>query len=568
MAENFYTILTTIGKAKLANAYAFGTKVNMINFAVGDGQGAYYNPTEDQTALKHEVWRGNTNSVTIDEQNPNWIVIETVIPSNIGGFTVREAGVFDDTGTMIAIGKFPETYKPVMDDGSAKDLYIKMILQVTNASTVTLKVDPSIVLATKKDIQNIVFPVTKVNGKTGDLTLKASDIKADDGTTLEAVKESFDTHKADNAYADDTGVSNAYVINPNPAPTAYKKGQTYTFLAKQNNSGASTLKVANLGAIPIRKNVVEGSYVADFAGKVAESTTENPNIFKRGYNSALLPPSSFTTEHTTSDYNKITNLDSICKEATANAADRTIPQQLFQFDIVKEFEKRFGPIPTPLNKGDYVKKRISRIQCDAYIYGSGPNGNKVYIARYIASSNQWSPYDTAVVANTSSSPSLVTKQWGGADGNISDAIDSNGMVSYLVYTDASDGITASTIYTDYVKLTVTFKHGDDLVAGDISAGRMVTVKHDGIAFQLMQNESIDTAKFKKSNLTYTTRGTTQTFTDAFCTADSLVTVSITSSTIPQGVWKVDSANGSFTITSTVAETADITFDYYIQKAVI
>jgi parallel beta-helix repeat protein len=152
MAENFYTILTNVGKAKIANATALGTKVNLTHLAVGDSNGSYYNPTQEQTALKHEVWRGAINSIKIDDQNPNWLIVEIVIPADVGGFTVREAGVFDDQGDLIAIGKYPETYKPVLASGSAKDLFVRMILEVTNAATVTLKVDPSIILATKKDL--------------------------------------------------------------------------------------------------------------------------------------------------------------------------------------------------------------------------------------------------------------------------------------------------------------------------------------------------------------------------------------------------------------------------------
>ncbi|WP_053089678.1 phage tail protein [Clostridium sporogenes] len=167
MAENFYTILTTVGKAKIANASALGTKINLTTFVVGDSNGIYYNPTEDQTALRKEVWRGNISSIGIDKENPNWIVLETVIPSTDGGFMVREAGVLDVEGNLIAIGKYPETYKPIVSEGSAKDLYIRMILEVSNAASVTLKIDPSVVLATKKDIEVITSSM-------GDLAKKVS----------------------------------------------------------------------------------------------------------------------------------------------------------------------------------------------------------------------------------------------------------------------------------------------------------------------------------------------------------------------------------------------------------
>lgn len=193
MAEQFYTILTAIGKAKIANATALGNKVNFTTLKVGDGGGKYYNPTETQEDLINAVWQGNINSISVDKKNPNWIVIEVIIPSNIGGFVIREAGIFDDEGDLIAIGKYPETYKPKAEDGSTKDLIIKMILEVSNTSTVTLKVDPTVILATKKDIEvlenkieNIKVPVESVNGKTGAIELKAEDINCKDGKSVES----------------------------------------------------------------------------------------------------------------------------------------------------------------------------------------------------------------------------------------------------------------------------------------------------------------------------------------------------------------------------------------------
>ncbi len=149
MAENFYTILTNVGKAKLANAQALGTTVQFSSIAVGDGSGNYYDPIESQTALKNEVWRGAINQIKTDEANPNWIVVEVVIPTTTGGFTVREAGIVDSEGDLIALGKYPATYKPALDSGSGKDLYIRMILEVSNASAITLKIDPAVVLSTR-----------------------------------------------------------------------------------------------------------------------------------------------------------------------------------------------------------------------------------------------------------------------------------------------------------------------------------------------------------------------------------------------------------------------------------
>jgi len=152
LAEQFYTILTNVGKAKIANAVALGEKVELTEMALGDGGGSYYNPTEDQTELRNEVWRGVIGNVTVDEENPTWITIQTMVTSQHGGFMIREAGVFDDEGDLIAVGKYPETYKPVLANGSIKDLVVRMILEVDNTSSVVLKVDPTVVLATQRQV--------------------------------------------------------------------------------------------------------------------------------------------------------------------------------------------------------------------------------------------------------------------------------------------------------------------------------------------------------------------------------------------------------------------------------
>lgn len=167
MANEFFTILTEAGRAKLANATATGAPLTLTHMAVGDGQaGAYYSPTEAQAALKNEVWRGAINHLAVDASNPNWIVAELVIPDDVGGFYVREVGLFDSAGAMIAVGKFPESYKPTLAAGSNKQLYVRMILEVANTAAVTLLVDPSVVLATRKYADDkIADELNKRDGK-------------------------------------------------------------------------------------------------------------------------------------------------------------------------------------------------------------------------------------------------------------------------------------------------------------------------------------------------------------------------------------------------------------------
>ncbi|MFV3144700.1 phage tail protein, partial [Clostridium botulinum] len=179
MAEKFYTILTKVGKAKIANATALGNKVNFTTLKVGDGGGKYYNPTEEQEDLVNEVWQGNINSIRVDENNPNWVVIEVIIPSSVGGFMIREAGVFDDENNMLAIGKYPETYKPQAQDGSTKDLVIRTNLEISNTSSVTLKVDPTVILATKKDIEIITSSMNELDKRITKNEESINNIKSD-----------------------------------------------------------------------------------------------------------------------------------------------------------------------------------------------------------------------------------------------------------------------------------------------------------------------------------------------------------------------------------------------------
>ncbi|EGT4638669.1 phage tail protein [Clostridioides difficile] len=180
MAEQkYYTLLTTIGKASIANATALGNKVDLVKLQLGDGAGTEYNPTEEQTSLKNVVWEGSVNNVKIDEENPNWIVIETVIPGSVGGFMIREVGIFDSKEQLIAVSKYPETYKPTADSGSVKDLVIKIILVVSNTSSVNLKVDPTVILATLKDIQELDTKIdTTKTGLTSNIETAKTELSA------------------------------------------------------------------------------------------------------------------------------------------------------------------------------------------------------------------------------------------------------------------------------------------------------------------------------------------------------------------------------------------------------
>ncbi|GAA0240144.1 phage tail protein [Metaclostridioides mangenotii] len=190
--QKYYTILTEVGKSKIANATVLNEKVQFSKMQLGDGGGSQYEPHEKQTELKNRVWEGSISNVKVDENNPNWIVVETAIPGNSGGFTVREVGLFDNAGELLAVGKYPETYKPVVDDGCVKDLFVRVILMVVNTSAITLKIDPTVILASMKDLNDLRKEVsTKIDTAKTELNSKIYEVRSDlDSIELTAEKVS------------------------------------------------------------------------------------------------------------------------------------------------------------------------------------------------------------------------------------------------------------------------------------------------------------------------------------------------------------------------------------------
>ncbi|MBE5250676.1 phage tail protein [Mixta mediterraneensis] len=159
MATKYFALLTNIGAAKLANATAMGAQVEITQMAVGDGNGALPTPNPAQTALTHELRRAQLNMLTIDPVNTNQIIAEQVIPEDVGGWWIREIGLFDKDGDMIAVANCAETYKPQLQEGSGRVQVIRVILIVSSTEVVTLKIDPSVVLATRKYVDDAIIEV-------------------------------------------------------------------------------------------------------------------------------------------------------------------------------------------------------------------------------------------------------------------------------------------------------------------------------------------------------------------------------------------------------------------------
>ncbi|NRN29198.1 phage tail protein [Photorhabdus heterorhabditis] len=221
----YFAILTKLGAAKLANAAALGTKVDITHMAVGDGGGKLPDPDVNQTQLVNEKRRAAINTLSVDPVNTNQIIAEQIIPEGEGGWWMREIGLFDSEGNLIAVANCPETYKPQLQEGSGRTQTVRMILIISNTDSVTLKIDPSIVLATREYVDSSILKHEKSrNHPDATLTEKGftklnSTTNSNDETTAatpKAVKAAYDNANsklAKNQNGADILDKNAFVKN-------------------------------------------------------------------------------------------------------------------------------------------------------------------------------------------------------------------------------------------------------------------------------------------------------------------------------------------------------------------
>lgn len=197
---SYSAILTTLGLAKVAAAIANKSTVKLTTMALGDGAGNPTTPSLSQTGLVREVYRASLNSLALDKANPSaYLIAEMVVPTTVGGWTVREFGIYDDTLTLIAVGNFPDTYKPLATEGSTRDLIIRVRIEVANTEAVTLQIDPSVVLASRQwVVDNFSIGALLPGGAAGDILMKKTatngDVEWHDPTegftaTIDAVEE-------------------------------------------------------------------------------------------------------------------------------------------------------------------------------------------------------------------------------------------------------------------------------------------------------------------------------------------------------------------------------------------
>lgn len=168
MSAIYFAIPTNAGQARIANAIALGIPLKITHMAIGDGNGQPVTPNQAQTSLAREVRRAPINTLFQDPLNPAQLVAEQVIPEDAGGWWVREVGLYDDSGTLIAVANTPESYKPLLTSGAGRTQTIRMVLIVSDTSAVEVKIDPSVVLATRKYVDDktaaLGFQLDKITG--------------------------------------------------------------------------------------------------------------------------------------------------------------------------------------------------------------------------------------------------------------------------------------------------------------------------------------------------------------------------------------------------------------------
>jgi phage-related tail fiber protein len=176
----FNCLITTLGQAKIATAISSGTPVNATHIAIGDGNGNATTPAVSQTALVREVYRTNVSSISVNPQDSSQVIFEAVIAASVGGWTARELGLFDSTGSLIAVANIGSVYKPTVAEGSAREMVVRIYAQVDQVGAINLVVDPSFYIATRSWVQsNFSIAALLPGGTTGQILRKRSNTSGD-----------------------------------------------------------------------------------------------------------------------------------------------------------------------------------------------------------------------------------------------------------------------------------------------------------------------------------------------------------------------------------------------------
>ena len=295
-SSQFMAILTAVGEAKQANAAALGLPWTFSQMGVGDANGADPQPSRTQTKLINERRRAPLNQVKIDPKNTNVIIAEQVIPENVGGWWIREIGLYDADGDLVAVANCAPSFKPLLEQGTGKTQVVRINFIVTSAANVTLKIDPSVVLATRQYVDDRIIEVLPATRKAGSYTKVTIDKRgvvidgsnpttlAENGIVDAYTKEQIDTSlrlKANLGSPALTGVPTAPTAAPGAnsqqlATTAFVQATVAAVISGAPGALDTLKELADaLGGDPNFANTI----INGLAGKANKATTlEGYNI--------------------------------------------------------------------------------------------------------------------------------------------------------------------------------------------------------------------------------------------------------------------------------------------------
>ena len=284
MTAQYFTVLTNYGTQAFAKALATNQPLRLSRFAVGDGNGQAVTPTADRTALVKETHRANVSAVSLDPRNNKQIIIELTIPEDVGGFYIREMGVFDSANKLVAYANAPESFKPTLESGSGKVQVLRMILKVSNSQAVTLSIDNSVIFVTRQQLnpQKITSSTTNgfdESGHTHEIekadTTKAGIVQLTDDTGLDSNKLGLSA-RAGKKLAQ--LISTVQLALGNYIPNS-KKSNSVTSNSNDNVATSSAVKTAY-------DKGVEAKTAADNAQRTANDGVSKANAAQTSANQA------------------------------------------------------------------------------------------------------------------------------------------------------------------------------------------------------------------------------------------------------------------------------------------
>lgn len=292
MTVKFKTVITKAGAEKLAAATVpNGKKVNFTAMAVGDGGGALPVPDASQTKLVNEVWRHALNKISQDKKNKNYVVAELLIPPEVGGFWMREMGLYDDTGTLIAVGNMAESYKPALAEGSGRAQTLRMVIMVSDISSVELTIDTSTVMATQEYVdgklteheQSRRHPDATLTAKGFTQLSSATDSVSEVlAATPKAVKAAYDLANGKYTAADATTARKG-IVQLSSATDSVSEVLAATPKAVKTAYDLANAKYTAVDATTARKGLVQLSSAIDSVSEVLAAT---PKAVKAAYDLA------------------------------------------------------------------------------------------------------------------------------------------------------------------------------------------------------------------------------------------------------------------------------------------